>query len=269
MIWKLARPDSRIIKLSASKKVRTSAFDLHTFTPLMPQDHVVSRIPPPNLLHACSESREVARKWYRLSFRPCCGDGGTYIDTERDYLYYGPDEINLIVDDHTPVPSFTEDAYGNMWLKDRQAIPNILVHLDQELDGIELLTKLVTTARWCNDLAKDVLISGHRFSAIQEGTMLSDLGRNVYSFQTSTPKTLEDVRCLKHFLRILRTVAPLWEKFKPKRMIPVALFGTDNVERSYGFVPHWHLGERAYLGAAPPSTFDKEEEALADHIPVN
>ena len=207
MIWKLANLDSRIIKLSASKKVRTAIVDAHTFG-FIPNNRVVSRIPPPSLLHACFESREVALKRYRLFFQPNWGSGGTYIDTARDYLYYGPDELKLLVDGHAPVPTETEEIYGETWLRDRQAIPNILVHIDDKLDDISLLIKLLTTARWCNDLAKDVLIAGHRFTTIKEGLLLPDLGRDVESFRTSRPRTLEDVRCTGSFLNTLRTIEP-------------------------------------------------------------
>jgi len=268
MIWKLARLDSRIIKLSASKRVRTSALDMKHF-PWMPHDHVVSRIPPPNLLHACSESRDVALKWYRMFFRPNCGDGGTYIDAERDYLYYGPDEIKLLVDNRTPTPTYREQRYGSLWLHDRQAIPNILVHLTEALDGAALITKLLTTTRWCNERAKDVLLLGYRSSDIKEGTMLSDLGRDVSNFKTSKPATAKGVERVKSYLNIARSIEPLWENFRPKRMVSVSLFSTHNVEQSYGFTADWHLNARAYLGVSPPSAFDIEEEDLVDYVPLD
>jgi hypothetical protein len=74
---------------------------------------------------------------------------------------------------------------------------------------------------------------------------------------------------VKSYLNIVRSIEPLWENFKPKRMVSVSLFSTHNVEQSYGFTADWHLNARAYMGVSPPSAFDIEEEDLVDYIPLD
>jgi hypothetical protein len=93
-------------------------------------DHLVSRIPVPNLLHICSESRAIALEWYRLRFQPTCGRGGTYFDTQRDYIYYGSEERRLLVDSNFVAPRYGWIGDANRWAEDRHSIPNIVVYLD-------------------------------------------------------------------------------------------------------------------------------------------
>ena len=60
-IWELARPQTRFIKMSASKDSR----------------YLYSPAKLPNLLHACREPREIALKWHILSFAAKTDPKGT------------------------------------------------------------------------------------------------------------------------------------------------------------------------------------------------
>jgi hypothetical protein len=72
-IWKMARPEGRYILLEHSRKRRRAVF---------------SRAKVPALLHACQESRDIALKWYKLSFGTHSSFGKTYFDAEIDGLYH-------------------------------------------------------------------------------------------------------------------------------------------------------------------------------------
>jgi hypothetical protein len=45
------------------------------------------------MLHACSESRRVALKWYRLALQPLLAKPRTYFDFSSDYLFPGCEEF--------------------------------------------------------------------------------------------------------------------------------------------------------------------------------
>jgi len=72
MIFELARPDPRVIKPLFSKKDGRSLY---------------STAKVPALLHVCSLSRTIAKKWYSLGLPTVLAKGKTYFDLERDYLY--------------------------------------------------------------------------------------------------------------------------------------------------------------------------------------
>ncbi|KUJ17397.1 uncharacterized protein LY89DRAFT_668725 [Mollisia scopiformis] len=58
-IWVLARPEARVVKISLSK-ARPTFGELQRFA--------YTKAKVPNLLHACSESRQVALKWYTIAY---------------------------------------------------------------------------------------------------------------------------------------------------------------------------------------------------------
>ncbi|KAE9364823.1 hypothetical protein N431DRAFT_564036 [Stipitochalara longipes BDJ] len=267
MIWKLARPDSRIIKLSRSKELSKPAV-FFNYVCSFQHDHLVSKIPVPNLLHTCFESRSVARNWYTLLFILSCGCGGTYIDTERDYMYYGTEEQQLLINPQIPTPGFRDRDSGNMWVKDRQSIPNIVVHLSEPLESMSLVCRLLATSKWCNELAEEVLLLGYRVTDLKVGTMISDLGKDVSSFETGIPETMKKVEAIGKYLEVIRKLEPFWGKFKPKRMVSVGLFGTHNVEQTYGFNEDWTLDRRVYLGFGPANAFEQDEDD-GEHIPLD
>jgi hypothetical protein len=72
MIFELARPDPRVIKSLFSKKDGKSLY---------------SAAKVPTLLHVCSLSRAIAKKWYSLGLPTIFTKGKTYFDLEGDYLY--------------------------------------------------------------------------------------------------------------------------------------------------------------------------------------
>lgn len=103
-IWDEARPAARIVKLIWSKKFHENQSGFSR------THNITSRARVPNLLHTCSESREVALKWYQLSFGwygghqarediatprnwakdelfGFRGPAGIYFDWSRDFIY--------------------------------------------------------------------------------------------------------------------------------------------------------------------------------------
>jgi hypothetical protein len=179
MIWNFARPDPRVIKLSKSKKqgvpyVGTSLD--HSGAQIMDcsVDHLVARIPIPNLLHACYESRKLVLRWYTLLFRPGYGYGGTYFDTKHDYIYYGHQERKLLVNPTWPSGYHNEEEADRcLWIKDRQSVPNIAVQRKGRSRYVAVLAiDPLIISGWCNELAKDVLFLGSVSPSLREGTML-------------------------------------------------------------------------------------------------
>jgi len=87
-IWEAARPDPRFLKLYCIHCSRHWLPSNGAFCPNKTH-HVRSRAPVPALLHACSDSRKVALKWYKLSFGNALAwiPPAVYFDWERDGLY--------------------------------------------------------------------------------------------------------------------------------------------------------------------------------------
>ncbi|KAL2067460.1 hypothetical protein VTL71DRAFT_1885 [Oculimacula yallundae] len=91
MIWKYARPEARVVKVSISKHNKERGW-LQRF---------YSGAVIPNLLHVCGESRQLARQWYTDSFSPLGvqysgiedsierlrGSQPIYFDQDHDFLY--------------------------------------------------------------------------------------------------------------------------------------------------------------------------------------
>ncbi|KAE9364822.1 hypothetical protein N431DRAFT_564035 [Stipitochalara longipes BDJ] len=75
MVWTLARPGPRVIKIFQSK--------------VGDKEIIYSTAKVPTLLHTCQESRRIAKNWYELSFQ--CGWRGTprvYFDFSSDFVYF-------------------------------------------------------------------------------------------------------------------------------------------------------------------------------------
>lgn len=87
MCYEFARPEARIVKLSYSKHQKLIHWPYQLFSGAV----------IPNLLHICRESRELALKWYKLSFglshlsysyKRRLGTGNrVYFDWSQDWLY--------------------------------------------------------------------------------------------------------------------------------------------------------------------------------------
>ncbi|KAE9364824.1 hypothetical protein N431DRAFT_389159 [Stipitochalara longipes BDJ] len=90
-IWKLARPEPRIVRLQWPKKME-SVSDSHErnwFSDPRIVRPCYSKAPIPAMLHTCTESRQVALGWYKLSFRPMLGTPRVFFDFRADYLHVG------------------------------------------------------------------------------------------------------------------------------------------------------------------------------------
>jgi hypothetical protein len=226
MIWNFARPEERVIKLSASKKQAHGC----------PYPPLVSRIPVPAILHACSESRHVALQWYRILFRPVCGYGGTCFDTERDFIYYGPEERKLLVGAASPSLMFGWANKTRDWAEDRKCVRNIVVHYTDFQERF-IVTTLLNLAKWCNDYAKEVLYLGPCSPAVEEGTLLSDMSQDPDSFDGVWYRHRGSLDgFLQQSLKYMKQHLPLsWQHFKPKNLVCVSLFATDNQNQNFGF----------------------------------
>lgn len=78
--------------------------------------------------------------------------------------------------------------------------------------------------------------------------MLSDLGKDTMCFEGRDPETPKKVETIEEYLKTVRQFDPCFRDFEPRRMVAVGLFGTDNVEKNYGFVQSVHLGRKVDFG---------------------
>jgi uncharacterized coiled-coil protein SlyX len=80
MVWKFARPSPRVLKIYQFKTAPDDKPELYSTAKV------------PSLLHACQESRRIAKEWYELSLRWYArikeGEGRIYFDFSSDFLYY-------------------------------------------------------------------------------------------------------------------------------------------------------------------------------------
>jgi hypothetical protein len=86
LIWKYARPDPRVVRLAWSK-LPPKAPAWSSCPELWRTNY--SEAPIPAMLHACSESRQVALKWYRLALEHCSTEPHVYFDFSADFLHVG------------------------------------------------------------------------------------------------------------------------------------------------------------------------------------
>jgi hypothetical protein len=242
MIWKYARPVPRIVKLSRSNQQgicnsRIGCSLIHLVALGCSSDHLISGVPIPNLLHICSESRAIALKWYCLRFQPPCGHGGTFIDSEIDYLYYGPEQRKFLISPNSAVPRWGWAKDRNRWVKDRQSIPNIVVRCTGDSESWDLMT-LMQTSVWCNEFAKQILLVF--YWDIEERTMVSDLKPLLVQSCTS-PRHPELVNnrdskvVFAAWLKDARKLLPWWKRFNPERVESHHVFGTANQLQNFGF----------------------------------
>lgn len=193
-----------------------------------------------------------------MLFRPTCGYGGTYFDADRDYIYYGPKERELLVNSRWPNGSWEEsEMERSLWTKDRQSVPKIVVH---HTESRCLNANLLLVTSWCNERAKDVLLLGPKSPSLKEGTMLSDLGKSLRSFGDQDIQTLERIERLRKTLQIVRPLFSFWKNFKPRRIVSASLFSTDNVEQKMGFIEEFHLNRRVHLMFDSELALDREDD---------
>jgi len=249
MIWKLARPDARVIKMSKSNiPGKPAPFNYFCWLE-HPDRHLVSRVPVPNLLHACAESREVALTWFRLLFVPICKCGGTYFDTERDYIYYGLKERKILVDSSHGDFNAYDFGDGNLWIKDRQSIPNIVIHYTRPSGAGNIIFVLLTLSRWCNKSAHNVLLLGPLNIELKACTLVSDLVRSVVSFDRENPEKKKQLREMIKHAKIFRDCPYIrfWRNFNPTMMVCAALCSSPNVQQKYGFIKKLYWNHRVRL----------------------
>jgi 2EXR family len=86
LIWELARHGPRVVRLAWSKDP-PKAPSWSRFPELYRANY--SSAPIPAMLHACSESRQVALKWYQLLFGVRAAPARVYFDPETDYIRVG------------------------------------------------------------------------------------------------------------------------------------------------------------------------------------
>lgn len=113
MIWKLARPEARVIR---------------PFKPFVSKDHNEEEVPRyssapvPSMLHACQQSRSVALKWYTFGLKRHGGRGGIYFDYDRDFVYTRQFDL------------------GVTFMDDRKLLKNIAMQLnDSDENGFEFV----------------------------------------------------------------------------------------------------------------------------------
>jgi hypothetical protein len=257
MIWKFARPDPRVIMLSKSNKEcianSNSSSALIKFTGLgCSTDHLVSRIPVPNLLHICSESRAIALKWYRLRFQPACAHGGTYFDTQRDYIYYGTEEQKLLVNTDSVAPAYGWVGDTNRWAKERHSIPNMVVYLEFRNSYALVLKRFMEISAWCNQYADKILWVYE--NELERGALVSDL-KPLLLFRTVDNTTFEstvDTRVLfDRWLRNIQILRPWWKRFNPTSIDITEESATTNQVQRYGFKKRLFLDKKVNFSFGP------------------
>jgi hypothetical protein len=211
-------------------------------------DHLVSRIPVPNMLHICSESRAIALEWYRLRFQPTCGRGGTYFDTQRDYIYYGSEERRLLVD-----PNFVAPRYGwigdtNNWANNRHSIPNIVVYLNFR-DSLFILRRFMEVSVWCNQYADKVFWVFE--NELEKGTLVSDLKpelifRNI-SRRTGQEEFVNTRVLFGKWLVNAQNLRPWWKRFEPTSVTMTKELATVNQMQRLGFMERIFLDKKVDL----------------------
>jgi 2EXR family len=222
MIWKFAHPEARVIKLSTSKKQNHDC----------PYHSLVSRVPVPGILQACTESRQVALLWYRLLFKPVCGYGGTYFDTERDYMYYEPKERRLLTGSNLPVHQYSWTEDKRIWAEDRKCISNIVVHYRSRAQGSvgSVVSTLLELAKSCNEYTREVMFLGPQAPELQEGNLLSDLMPHPEVFESVWyPHQGNLDRFLQRTINFGKQLVPAWKNFEPRKLVCVALIATHNM----------------------------------------
>lgn len=113
IVWSFAHPEARFVRLQCHQLPhQTSEVDRSNCR----QSTSTAKVPSP--LHACNESREVALKWYRLSFA---------LDNSPRTFYFDWEVGGLITQDdrHVGFPPMTECQYF-LETQDRQAITRLL-----------------------------------------------------------------------------------------------------------------------------------------------
>lgn len=246
-IWKFARPDPRVIKLCKSNKQgitnpnsSSNSSMIHYVHLGCSIDHLVSRIPVPNLLHICSESRAIALEWYRLLFQPTCALGGTYFDTQSDYIYYGSEERKLLVNPDSDAPTYGWIGDRNRWAGDRHSIPNMVVYLNYHNSNSHalILKRFLEVSVWCNQYADKVLWVFE--SELQLGSLVSDLKpqllvRSIPQDHTGKERIINTKVLFGGFLLGMQILRPWWKRFKPTSMDITKESATVNQMQRSGF----------------------------------
>ena len=185
-IWKYARPDPRVVRVSRSKnsldipdwlKDRTNPIIEVPDKTII--DHFCrinySKTPIPAMLHACTESRQVALGWYKLDFQSINAKPRVYFDFDADYLYIGCDECT----DY----SWCDDCAGGF----HDAVKRLLVRWPASYG-----TPFVRLNRYFRGV-KEILLFDPSTDPLKLEVQLSHLEKTTRPFNWNEGKALYDV----------------------------------------------------------------------------
>ncbi|KAH9222668.1 hypothetical protein DL95DRAFT_401690 [Leptodontidium sp. 2 PMI_412] len=111
-IWKHAIPAGRLVRIFYTKIQYLSGTYSNDD---LGQTTFTSNTPVPSMLHACSESREIASKVYKLCLGTDQSPATVYLDLSVDTLYFGSfARKDRIFDAGTLVNTFAEEDFQNI-----------------------------------------------------------------------------------------------------------------------------------------------------------
>lgn len=234
LIWKYARPDPRVVRLAWSK--RSSKALKHCSYPEYWRANY-SEAPIPAMLHACSESRQVALRWYRLALQHGRAEPRVYFDFSADILHVGC-------------------QYCDGYECDRRCT-DIVNRADAHR-----ITKLLLSCPGCRDplyrlylgfpSAKEILLYDSTTNPLITKTELSHLKQTIQPFDWQRGKDL-----YTHFLEEKAFWISVGEKnkrkygknlfedaylFKPEKLTRVELAITPETSKIYGFMEKQFTG---------------------------
>jgi hypothetical protein len=172
LIWRFARPDPRVVRLAWSKlppKAPKNCSNPEIFR------RNYSDAPIPAMLHACSESRQVALGWYRLALRHGKAKARVYFDFSADYLHVGCRDCDRW--------ECERDFMGALNDADRRRIRRVVISCPGLGDPF-------LTLYWRFRFVKEILLYDPTTSPLITNTELSHLKQTTQQFDWQTEKDL-------------------------------------------------------------------------------
>jgi uncharacterized coiled-coil protein SlyX len=173
MVWTLARPPPRVLKV----------FKLETIPDGEPELYSTAKVP--SLLHACQESRRVAKEWYELSLRCCTRigeqEGRVYFDFSSDFLYYSP-----IYDKDMGHPTHLNPHPADIHCHDREKVKKVVLEVRQFNDRFAYVTI-------CYPFASEAILVLDEELMFRGSAKLSDFSFTMDNFAWQRGRTLQQV----------------------------------------------------------------------------
>ena len=173
------------------------------------------------MLHACFESRQIALKWYQLSFRLAhrylrseFHAAHTYFDFSRDYFYAGCEQCNAF---------YCENCHDILSIDFLNDIKRLLVRWPSVDE-----TPLFLIANWYPNV-EEVLLMGWGQHALRAGTRFEEFKEVERPFEWQQGKSMEETM-LEEKRRILSIEIDCMLGFNPAKIAHVEVMGSIEKE---------------------------------------